>query len=153
MSEIIFVLGAGASVHCGTPLMKDFLNVARNLQRRGEVGEASNAFNNILAAVNNLFAVHSKANLDIDNIESAYTAFEMGKLLGKLPGIRDEERIEGLTSAIKKVIGYTLEKTTKLPKDATVNVFGAYYNFTEIIGKLIKENRVTNALFLNRLGS
>jgi hypothetical protein len=127
MSKIIFILGAGASRHCGTPLMKDFLDVARDLLRKGEVQEAENAFGNVIEAVGKLNAVHSKATLDTYNIESVYTAFEMGKLLGKLPGIDDEERIDSLTSAIRKVIGYTLEKTTKVPNDSRVNPFKAYW--------------------------
>lgn len=149
MSEIVFVLGAGASKHCGTPLMDNFLNVARDLLRSGEVEKASNAFNDVLDAVGELNAVHSKANLDVDNIESVYTAFEMGRLLGKLPGIRDEERIEGLTSAIRKVIGYTLEKTTKVPRDSRVNPFVAYYNFINIMGRLIKASRSFSVITFN----
>lgn len=137
MSEIIFVLGAGASKHCGTPLMKDFLDVARGLLRRGEVEEAGNAFANVMDAVGKLNAVHSKTNLDTSNVETVYTAFEMGKLLGKLPGIADEERIDGLTSAIRQVIGYTLEKTTKLPNNTDIP-FPEYHNFTELMVKLIQ---------------
>jgi len=141
MSEIVFVLGAGASVHCGTPLMKDFLDVARDLARSGEVKEAENSFGNVLDAVGKLFAVHSKANLDLNNIESVYTAFEMGRLLGKLPGIKDEERIEGLIPDIKKVIGYTLEKMTKIPNDARVNPFPGYYDFTNMMQSLTEVGR------------
>jgi len=149
MSEIVFVLGAGASKHCGTPLMKDFLDAARGLLRGGEVEEARNDFENVFDVVGKLNAVHSKANIDIGNIESVYTAFEMGRLIGKLPGVRDEERIEGLTSAIRKVIGYTLEKTTKLPNDANVNPFEAYYQFTNIMRNLVKGGRNFSVITFN----
>lgn len=149
MSEIVFVLGAGASAHCGIPLMNDFLGVARDLLRRGDVKEAENAFGNVFDAVGKLHAVHSKARLDIDNIESVYTAFEMGMLIGKLPGIKDEERIASLTSAIRKVIGYTLEKTTKLPTDARVNPFQEYHYFANILGRLIKVGRNFSVITFN----
>jgi len=149
MSEIIFILGAGASRHCGTPLMTDFLDVARGLLKRGEVKEAENAFNNVIDAVNKLNAVHSKATLNTYNIESVYTAFEMGKLLGRLPGIEDEDRIDGLTSAIRKVIGYTLEKTTEIPNDARVNPFPAYWQFTEILSGLIKVGKSLTVMTFN----
>jgi len=149
MSEIIFILGAGASKHCGTPLMRDFLDVARRLLKNGEVKEAENAFNNVIDAVGKLNAVHSKATLDTYNIESVYTAFEMGKLLGKLPGINDEERIDSLTSAIRKVIGYTLEKTTKVPDDLRVNPFQAYWEFTNILGSLIKASKSFSVITFN----
>lgn len=149
MSEILFILGAGASKHCGTPLMKDFLDFSRGLLRNGEVKDAENAFNNVIDAVGKLNAVHSRVQLDTYNIESVYTAFEMGRLLGKLPGIDDEERIDGLTSAIRKVIGYTLEKTTKVPKDSRGNPFQAYFDFTNILGSLIKAGKNFSVITFN----
>ena len=149
MSEIVFVLGAGASAHCGIPLTKDFIGVARDLLRNGEVDEFGNAFNNVLDAVGKLHAVHSKANLDIDNIESIYTAFEMGNLIGKLPGIKDEERITTLLSAIRKVIGYTLEKTTKVTKDIKINPVPAYFDFTSLLRSLKKAQRTFTIITFN----
>jgi hypothetical protein len=129
--------------------MKDFLDVARGLLRNGEVKEAENAFSNVIDAVGKLNAVHSKAILDTANIESVYTAFEIGKLLGRLPGIEDEERIDGLTSAIRKVIGYTLEKTTKVPNDSRMNPFQAYWEFTNIMVSLIKVSRSFSVITFN----
>lgn len=146
MSEIIFVIGAGASVHCGTPIMKDFLDVARDLVRGGEVKEAESAYSNVLDAVGKLNAVHSKAILELDNVEAVYTAFEMGMLLGKLPGIEDEERIASLTPALRKVIGYTLEKTTKIPADSRLQ---GYYDFTNVMKKLIKQGRKFTVITFN----
>ena len=114
MSKIVFVLGAGASVHCGTPLMDNFLEVAQDLFRLGEVEEVKEDFEKVFDAVGNLHAIQSKARINTYNIEDVYAAFEMGKLLSSLPGI-EESSIEGLTSSIRKDIGYTLERTTKLP--------------------------------------
>ncbi|MBN2396469.1 MAG: hypothetical protein JXC36_08435 [Candidatus Atribacteria bacterium] len=146
MSEIVFVIGAGASKHCGTPLMNDFLDVARDLLRRGEVKEAKTVFEKVLNAVGGLNAVHSKAKLDMDNIESVYTAFEMGLLLGKLPGINSEEEIASLTPALRKVISYTLQKTTRIPLDSR---FQGYYDFTNIINKLIEQKRTFTLITFN----
>lgn len=149
MSKIVFVLGAGASAHCGTPLMKNFLEVAEDLLRAGEVEEVKEDFENVFEAVGKLHAAQSKAIIDTYNIEDVYAAFEMGKLLGRLPGIEEADRLERLTSSIRKVIGYTLEKTTKVPKDARINPFQEYYNFTKIILKLIKANRSLSVITFN----
>jgi len=149
MSKIVFVLGAGASAHCGTPLMGNFLEVAEDLWRRGEVEEVSGHFEQVFSAIGNLQGIHSKAKLDTYNIETIYAAFEMGKLLDSLPGIEEMSLMEGhessilleeLISSIKKVIAYTLEQTTKLPCDnaGNVNPPESYYGFTGIIDALIK---------------
>jgi hypothetical protein len=115
MSKIVFVLGAGASAHSGTPLMADFLEVAEGLWRSGEVAEVDEHFEKVFNAIGKLQGIHSKAKLDTYNIETIYAAFEMGKLLGSLPGIEDSGKIDELIISIKKVISYTLEKTTRLP--------------------------------------
>lgn len=149
MSKIVFVLGAGASVHCGTPLMNNFLEVAEDLFRSGEVDEVKEDFENVFDAVGKLHAAQSEAIIDTYNIEDVYAAFEMGKLLGRLPGIEGADKLERLTSSISKVIGYTLEKTTKVPNDYRINPFEAYYYFTEIIRKLIKANRSLSVITFN----
>jgi NAD-dependent SIR2 family protein deacetylase len=149
MSNIVFVLGAGASKHCGIPLMDEFINISRSLLRNGEVKEVENDFNNVMDAIGKLNAVHSKAILNTSNIESVYTAFEMGKLLGRLPGIKDEGKIQGLTSAITKVIGYTLEKTTKIPTDSRVNPFQTYWDFSNILSSLNKAGRTFSVITFN----
>ncbi len=149
MSKIVFVLGAGASAHCGTPLMNNFLEVAEDLFRSGEVDEVKEDFENVFDAVGKLHAAQSKAIIDTYNIEDVYAAFEMGKLLGRLPGIEGADKLERLTSSISKVIGYTLEKTTKVPNDYRINPFEAYYDFTEIIRKLIKANRSLSVITFN----
>lgn len=139
MSKIVFVLGAGASAHCGTPLMNNFLEIAEDLWRKGEVKEASEQFEKVFDAIGYLQGIHSKAKLDTYNIETVYAAFEMGKLLDSLPGVEESSKIDELISSIKKVIGFTLEKTTKLPYDATgqMNAPPSYYEFAGIIESVI----------------
>src|SRR4030042_1842756 len=139
MSKIVFVLGAGASVHSGTPLMNNFLEIAQDLLRRGEVEEAKADFENVFDAVGKLHAAQSKAIIDTYNIEDVYAAFEMGKLLGRLPGIEELDQIDGLISSIKKVIGFTLEKTMRLPTKAEINGPVQYDSFVDIINTLLSQ--------------
>jgi hypothetical protein len=138
MSKIVFILGAGASVHSGTPLMDNFLEAAQDLLRNGEVEEAESEFKKVFYAIGQLHAVQSKAVINTYNIEDVYAAFEMGKLLGRLPGIEEDNELEELTSCIKKVIGYTLEKSMKLNRALETDAPKDYYTFSGIIQQLLK---------------
>ena len=158
MSKIVFVLGAGASAHCGTPLMNNFLEIAQDLMRKGEVPEVRGYFEGVFGAVGNLQGIHSKAKLDTYNIETVYAAFEMGKLLNSLPGIESllirvdvRAEIESLISSIKKVISYTLERTTKLPNDDEQKpaFHIAYFQFVDIIKKLIEQGKDCSIITFN----
>ena len=153
MSEIVFVLGAGASKHCGTPLMNNFLEVAEDLWRAGEVEEAKEDFKKVFDARGKLQAVHSKAKINTYNVEDVFAAFEMGKLLGRLPGIEGSVKIEKLISSIKKVIGYTLERTTRFPHNTIqkgVNPPESYYEFADnIIDKIIEREKGCSVITFN----
>jgi hypothetical protein len=152
MSKIVFVLGAGASADdCGTPLMGNFLEVAEDLWRRGEVKEALSDFERVFKAIGNLQGIHSKARLDTYNIETIFASFEMGKLLNRLPGFVNIEDIEKLISSIKKVICYTLERTTKIPIDSEGGLITSrpYVKFANIVAQLIKEKRDCSIITFN----
>ena len=82
MSDVVFILGAGASKQAGAPLMANFLDVAHNLWKLGKVKDAEESFKKVFEARAALQSVHSKSSLDIDNIESVFTAFEMANTLG-----------------------------------------------------------------------
>ena len=141
MSRIVFILGAGASAHCGTPVMKDFLQAAEDLLRGGEVEEAREDFERVFDAVRNLRAMHSKINIDFHNVETVYTTFEMGRLLGHLPGIDDADSIEGISASLRKLIGYTLEKSMKLYGGQEATAPSAYYQFAGILESLIQQHK------------
>ena len=83
MSSIVFILGAGASKQAGVPLMADFIDEARTISRFRPLGdEDREAFDMVLSAIDSLQIVHSKADLNIDNVESVFAAFEMSRTLG-----------------------------------------------------------------------
>lgn len=150
MSKIIFILGAGASAHCGTPLMGNFLEVAEDIWRRGLVKEVDQRFINVFRAIGSLQGIHSKAKLDTYNIETVYAAFEMGKLLKTLPGITDSAEIDELISSLKILMGYTVEKTTMLPTSkGSVSAPVGYNNFAAMIAKLIKQGKSCSLLSFN----
>ena len=112
MSEIVFILGAGASKAAGGPLMKEFIGVAEELRNSKEIGNYKDDFDRVFNAISELQSVHSKAYLNIGNIESIFAAFEMGSLIKKLPNISESE-IEPLLLSTKKLIIRTLETSIK----------------------------------------
>lgn len=112
MSEIVFILGAGASSTAGAPLIKDFLNVADELRNKNNLGNCGSFFDKVFDARSCLQSLHSKSKLNLDDIESIFAAFEMGLLIKKFPNLSEKDIEEAIT-AIKILILKTLEQTIK----------------------------------------
>lgn len=136
MSEIVFILGAGASKHCGAPLMGEFLDRADNLRREGGGHIDHEAFNRVFNAVSELQKVHSKATLDLDNLESVFGAFEMAQVIGLFPGLSGDA-IPQLNRSFRKVIAQTLEETVGFVfAKGQINPPTDYHNFADLISDL-----------------
>ncbi len=114
--KTIFILGAGASQKAGAPLMSNFLDRAYDLLRLQISGvvEAKKEFEDVFGAIAELQGVHSKAFLDLNNIEIVFGAIEMGLLLRRL-GNRDETSISKLRSSLITLIYKTLEYSIEFP--------------------------------------
>jgi hypothetical protein len=109
-TKTVFILGAGTSVHCHVPVMKDFLDEAYRLRRHTQVDLDREAFDLVFEAITVLNAVYAKSSLELRNVESVFAAFEMAALFGRL-GELGADRIRGLVPALKKVIIETIEAT------------------------------------------
>ncbi len=94
--------------------MSDFLDVASDLLRANAVHEKRKEFEKVFAAIGALQAVHSKAQLDLNNIESIFTVLELGRIIQRIPGLSTEEIPETI-SALKELIVKTLEVTMIFP--------------------------------------
>lgn len=153
MSSVVFILGAGASQQCGAPLMADFLDVATHLHRSGNADEKSEDFERVFKAIGKLQAVHSKAQLDLTNIESIFSTLEIARILRKLPGHYKAEEIPKVISSLKELIVKTLEITIRFPiigsvisvpsptpvKGSIVGVPSPYDEFTKLLKYLRDE--------------
>ena len=139
MSRIVFVLGAGASREAGAPLMLDFLDVASNLLRTGRAGQRKASFEAVFKGIGELQLVHSKAQLDIQNLESVFAAFEMARIVGKFGNYSSEE-INCLADAMNDVIVGTLESTLPLPvRNRRVLAPPPYGDLVDLIGDLVQK--------------
>jgi len=114
MSNVVFILGAGASKQSGAPLMYDFLDVATDLLRSNRVNDKRAEFERVFSAIGGLQVVHSKAQLDLNNIESIFTALELGRIIQRVPGM-DIGDIDEAIKALKDLIVRTLEVTIGFP--------------------------------------
>jgi NAD-dependent SIR2 family protein deacetylase len=116
VSRIVFVLGAGASAAAGVPLMPDFITAALEVRRTPNKlsSEDTACFDLVFKARAALQAVHSKSNLNLNNIESLFGTFEMARLIRRLGSLSPEE-IERLPDSMARVIARTIETRLKLP--------------------------------------
>jgi hypothetical protein len=121
MSEIVFVLGAGASVHTGAPVMATFLENAKLLSKGITHEPWKSHFEQVFKAINDLQRVHSKAYFDIHNLEAVFTILETAQTIGKLPGFKPEE-IPGVLDSFENVITYTLDVTTEFPVRYAIDI-------------------------------
>lgn len=141
MSEIVFVLGAGASAHTGAPVMATFLENSRRLSRR-VLEPWKKDFGLVFEAINELQRVHSKARFDIHNLETVFTILEIAKTVRKLPGFEDPDKIAEVVESFKRVIAYTLALTTlfevKRPSGDPIQIrpSEAYSKFAQLVKKL-----------------
>lgn len=110
MADTVFILGAGASRQGGAPLMGEFLDVAHDLQKQSDLGERATAFETVFEARSVFSRTHSKSRLDVRNMESLFTAFEMARTIGGFERY-DASAADLLTAAMKTVIITTLEET------------------------------------------
>lgn len=139
MSNVVFILGAGASRQCGAPLMSDFLDVASDLLRSNAVQEKRTEFERVFSAIGALQSVHSKAQLDLNNIESIFTVLELGRVIQRVPGLSSSE-IDEAIAALKKLIVKTLEVTMTFPTyERHIGVPQPYEEFGNLLKYLYGE--------------
>ena len=112
--------------------MWDFLDVARNLFLTDRLQGDKNAFTKVFRTIGHLQRVHSKAQLDLNNIESVFTALELGKVIRTVPGLEPDE-IPEVIATLKMLIVRTLEERITFPREAKlnfeVNVPQKYWSF------------------------
>ena len=133
MSTVVFVLGAGASKQCGAPLMAEFLDVAGGLLRTNSVADKCMQFEQVFTVIGALQSVHSKAQLDLNNIESIFTALELGRIIQRVPGIETGD-IPAAIASLKELIVTTLETTITFPTNRShIGVPQPYAQFAELL--------------------
>jgi len=114
MSEIVFILGAGASADAGAPVMNNFWDYAWNIYTH--MKEEDNDYQYFRTCFKAIYAIdefQAKSFLDSRNLETVFCALEMGKQLGRFGRLSSSEIEESITS-LYRVIARTLEDSVLL---------------------------------------
>jgi NAD-dependent SIR2 family protein deacetylase len=132
--------------------MGDFLDVAHDLIRKNKVRDRK-SFELVFDAIAVLPQVHSKATLDVDNVESVFSAFEMAQILGVF-GDYEESRIAKLDYAMRQVITETVEKSMPLPtKKYNDHTYVAppppYEEFADLLEHVLEREQSCSVITLN----
>jgi len=137
-------------------MMGNFLEVADRLRYSGDVGTLyTEAFETVFKARAELQSVHSKAHLDLYNIESVFGAFEMAKRFRKPFGDLKYEEVAQLGNAMRLVIVRTLELTSRFGWDNPLNPDGSrrivppppYGDFVKLVRRVREKTPVTIITF------
>src|SRR6266849_4430482 len=118
--------------------MKDFLPRADQLRRESRTGQYADDFQRVDNAINELTRVHSKAGLNLDDLEEVFGAFEMAKVIQRFPGLPTKGReIDDLLHSFRNVITCTLEESINYPFENGQLKAPAYYTkFAQLISRL-----------------
>jgi hypothetical protein len=147
MANVVFVLGAGASKPAGAPIMNNFIKIASELHRRGKFRTKGQHFETVARIRGELQRVHSKAQLDLDNIEQLFSALEMAQMLRWLPGLENED-IDAASTSLKHVIVDTLAASIQYPEDGKGKMMPphAYGSFCSLIKTISREEHPTRSV-------
>jgi len=81
----VFILGAGASVEAGAPILNDFLKRARELldnPRSGLTPEEREAFRRVFEWRGNIYPALRFLKLNLENLEDLFSLIDMASMLG-----------------------------------------------------------------------
>lgn len=105
-----FILGAGASADGGCPVMKNFMKVAGELSENGKLEGFEEDYANVKRVKDKLFNSQVKTKYDCENMESLFSAIEMGLTVGRLSTLSHEEIRKARVSFLR-LTAAVLERT------------------------------------------
>ncbi len=139
--KTVFILGAGASVESGAPLMSNFVKRAKQLQAKGAYGDEGRHVQDVLdAAYTELRSVHSKSTIDYENIEELFSAIDIAQVIRRF-GSRPPEKIEDLRNSIVVFIYRTIEESIRIPFDGgAIRATKGYDNIAEHASEKVRRS-------------
>jgi len=131
MIENLYILGAGASVDAGAPMMTNFIDIAEDFvisNKYKDINEKKELFE-IIKSLNSL---HAKSKIDLNNIESVLGLLEMSELL-EIPNRNRELEFKSLKTSYIRLIAETIELSMRFningPNRISTN--GSYPRFAQ----------------------
>jgi hypothetical protein len=101
--------------------------------------EKKEHFGKVFEVIGGLQQVHSKGQLDLNNIESVFTALELGRIIQKVPGLEPEEIRDRIVS-LKELIVTTIESTMLFPiVEGTIQPTAPHAAFSKLISHITRD--------------
>lgn len=134
MLKTVFVLGAGASADAGIPVMSNFLDRAEDYSNNGSFGEEERSdFETVSKAIYALKGATFNTVLDLNNIETVFSAVDMARLIDCFVDMAGDE-IENVYSSLVRLIGATIDHSTGLIRKTNgMKLEGTYHEFVDFI--------------------
>jgi len=82
LGKTVYLLGAGASVHAGTPLLADFLARARELPYRTKNISCRESFDRVFRWIEELKRASYYIDINLDNLEHVFSMADLGRQIG-----------------------------------------------------------------------
>ena len=118
--------------------MMEFFDVAERLRRSNQIPNTE-AYDLSFRGIQALNQAHSKAQLDTDNLESVFSAFEMAELLRRLQGIDETEKLPG---ALRQLIAATLSAAVMFPWSTTSDRLDPPADYKTFVEKMQEYRKV-----------
>lgn len=130
--------------------MREFLDESERLLARNRTGEFERDFERVFSAISQLQKAHSKSDLDLYDVESVFSAFDMISLLGAKPfevGIE----ISDLINSFTRVVAKTLEETVVFEKNSQNEPAPTheYAALAELISDIMNDSGAATVLTFN----
>lgn len=106
IGKTVYILGAGASYHCGAPLLKDFLTRAKMLMHSNKNLLHKDSFQRLFNWIDELRAQAYYLNIDLDNLEHVFSIIATMRAL-------EHDQADELYQDISFVIFETLDNEIK----------------------------------------
>jgi len=145
----VFILGAGASREGNCPVMADFLSRTRDLSASGKLSDIHSEVTLLERVRSQLQRGFAKGALDIDNIESVFSAVEMAKTLGVLGDLESQE-LDSASAAVSAAIVRTIEESQRFRYEINRLVAPAgYKSLARVIKQQVSDKRSVSILTFN----
>lgn len=133
--KYLFILGAGASVESGAPVMSNFLDTSESILASKRHSVNPEAFESVFALISSLHSAYAKSHVDLDNIENLMGLIEMGQVINRLSNYRDQDILKIRESMFDLIVD-TLENSISFPTNKmSVRPTESYDKF----GKLLND--------------
>jgi len=115
--KTVFIMGAGASAHAGVPMIRGFLDKVRDMESNGSGAPFQADYTTIVDLIrSSLTAIPAARRVDLHNVEEVFSLIEMGRLIRRIPGVKEAD-LDELAASMRIVLAHTVDTSSMFPCD------------------------------------